>query len=120
MTTITKEQALASLNEAADYLAESCGSPKTAAVLRDTLRRYIEQQSEADTRFRWIERWHGSGPDRGWWVWEADHGGSIAYCGEGEFAERLCSLIVEKHNAAMAKESAAAEIERAGKESGNG
>lgn len=51
---------------------------------------------------RWIERWHGSGPDRGWWVWEADHGDSIAYCGEGEFAERLCSLIVQKHNAPAA------------------
>lgn len=47
---------------------------------------------------RWTERWHGSGPDRGWWVWEAEHGDSIAYCGEGEFAERLCSLIVQKHN----------------------
>jgi hypothetical protein len=50
---------------------------------------------------RWIERWHGSGPDRGWWVWEADHGDSIAYCGEGEFAEHLCSLIVQKHNDAL-------------------
>jgi hypothetical protein len=50
---------------------------------------------------RWTERWYGSGPDRGWWVWEADRGDRIAYCGEGEFAERLCSLIVQKHNDAV-------------------
>jgi len=61
---------------------------------------------------RWIERWYGSGPDRGWWVWEADHGARIAYCGEGGFAERLCSLIVQKHNdadpaAQVAQEGAA-------------
>lgn len=51
----------------------------------------------------WIELWHGSGPDRGWWVWEAGltHGNMVAYIGEGEFAERLASLIVEKHNATL-------------------
>lgn len=50
---------------------------------------------------RWIERWHGSGPDRGWWVWETDHGNPVAYIGEGDHSERLTSILVEKHNAAV-------------------
>jgi hypothetical protein len=50
---------------------------------------------------RWIERWYGSGPDRGWSIWEEGHGDRIAYVGEGEHSERLTSLIVEKHNAAL-------------------
>jgi hypothetical protein len=51
---------------------------------------------------RWVERWHGSGPDRGWWVWETEHGNPVAYIGEGDHAERLTSILVEKHNAALA------------------
>jgi hypothetical protein len=58
---------------------------------------------------RWTERWHGSGPDRGWWVYEANHGDSIAYFGEGEFANRLCSLVVQKHNEALAAQAAPAQ-----------
>lgn len=50
---------------------------------------------------RWIERWHGSGPDRGWWVWEAERGNPVAYVGEGEHSERLTCILVEKHNAAL-------------------
>lgn len=51
----------------------------------------------------WVERWYGSGPDRGWWVWEAGltHGNAIAYIGESDSAEKLASLIVKKHNAAI-------------------
>lgn len=62
-------------------------SPSTEAAMRQGL---------------WIERWHGSGPDRGWWVWETNHGNPVAYIGEGNHSEWLTSIIVEKHNAAIA------------------
>jgi hypothetical protein len=54
---------------------------------------------------KWIERWHGSGPDRGWAIWEREHGDRIAYVGEGEHSERLTSLIVAAHNAALASQA---------------
>jgi hypothetical protein len=54
----------------------------------------------------WIERWHGSGPDRGWAIWETNNGNRIAYVGEGEHSERLTSVIVAAHNAALAAPSA--------------
>jgi hypothetical protein len=51
----------------------------------------------------WEERWYGSGQERGWWIWERHsltHGQAVAWIGSSPFAERLTSLIVEKHNAA--------------------
>jgi len=52
----------------------------------------------------WVERWYGSGPDQGWWIWERHsltHGQAVARIGSWPFAERLTSIIVEKHNAAL-------------------
>jgi len=52
----------------------------------------------------WVERWYGSGQEHGWWVWEKHsltHGQAVAWIGNGPFAERLTSIIVEKHNAAL-------------------
>jgi hypothetical protein len=52
----------------------------------------------------WVERWYGFGKDKGWWIWERHsltHGQDIAWIGDGPFAERLTSIIVEKHNAAL-------------------
>jgi hypothetical protein len=49
----------------------------------------------------WVERWYGSGQEKGWWIWERHsltHGQAIAYIGTGPRAERLTSVIVEKHN----------------------
>jgi hypothetical protein len=44
----------------------------------------------------WIERWYGSGPERGWWiVCGRDH---IAHLGPSEFAEEAASKIVTAHN----------------------
>ena len=57
---------------------------------------------------RWIERWHGSGPDRGWSIWEmttSTHGDRVAYVGEGEHSERLTALIVQKHNDSLAADA---------------
>jgi hypothetical protein len=59
---------------------------------------------------QWIERWHGSGPDRGWWVWETNHGNPVAYVGEGEHSERLTSILVQKHNAALVASEPVAEV----------
>jgi hypothetical protein len=53
---------------------------------------------------RWTERWYGSGPERGWSIWEEGHGDRVAYVGEGEHSARLTSLIVEKHNASTGGE----------------
>ena len=63
----------------------------------------IEQMREAPVA--WVERWFGSGPDRGWWIWESGltHGNAIAYIGESYLAKRLASLLVEKHNAAITR-----------------
>jgi len=61
-----------------------------------------EQPAPVQEPVAWVERWYGSGSDRGWWIWEAGltHGNAIAYIGESDHAEQLASLIVEKHNAA--------------------
>jgi hypothetical protein len=47
----------------------------------------------------WVERWYGSGQEHGWWIWEKHsltHGQAVAWIGNGPFAERLTSIIVEK------------------------
>ena len=59
----------------------------------------------ASTLSRWTERWYGSGPDRGWSIWEmttSTHGERVAYIGEGEHSERLTTTIVQKHNESLA------------------
>ena len=44
----------------------------------------------------WVERWYGSGPERGWWVCcGRDH---IAHLGPSEFAEEAVSKIINAHN----------------------
>ncbi|QIM51586.1 hypothetical protein [Hydrogenophaga crocea] len=61
---------------------------------------------------RWIERWHGSCPDRGWSIWEmttGTHGDRVAYVGEDEHSERLTALIVQKHNDSLAAPEAPAQ-----------
>ncbi len=82
---------------------ETCMYPQQKQIQAITSLRQAIEQAEKQKPVAWIELWHGSGPDRGWWVWEAGltHGNMVAYIGEGEFAERLASLIVEKHNTAI-------------------
>lgn len=58
----------------------------------------------ASTICRWTERWCGSGPDRGWSIWElttCTHGDRVAHIGEGEHSERLTTMIVQKHNESL-------------------
>lgn len=44
----------------------------------------------------WVERWYGSGPERGWWiVCGRDH---IAHLGPSEFAEEAAEKICAAHN----------------------
>ena len=56
---------------------------------------------------KWTERWAGSGSDKGWSIWECDHGDRIAYVGECSHSEWLTSVIVTAHNAALATRLAA-------------
>ena len=93
------QELIGNLKDAARYLLQN-GQTKQGVAVQACVTMLEDDSDDKETTSprRWIERWHGSGPDRGWWVWEAGHGDSIAYCGEGEFAERLCSLIVQKHN----------------------
>lgn len=51
----------------------------------------VEQEPAA-----WIERWYGSGPERGWWiVCGRDH---IAHLGPAEMSGEAASKIVSAHN----------------------
>ena len=44
----------------------------------------------------WIERWYGSGPERGWWiVCGRDH---LAHLGPAEMSGEAASKIVSAHN----------------------
>ena len=81
---------------------KTCMYPQQKQLQAITAIRARLEQPEQEP-VAWIERWHGSGPDRGWSVWEAGltHGNRVAHIGESEFAERLTRLIVEKHNAAI-------------------
>lgn len=93
------QELIDNLKDAARYLMQN-GQTKQGLAVQACVTMLEDDSNDKETTSprRWIERWHGSGQDRGWWVWEAGHGEPIAYCGEGEFAERLCSLIVQKHN----------------------
>ena len=56
---------------------------------------YHEQPAQQEFP-EWVERWYGSGPERGWWViCGRDH---IAHLGPSEFAEEAVSKIVTAHN----------------------
>lgn len=93
------QELIANLKDAARYLLQN-GQTKQGLAVQACVT-MLEDDSDDKERTsprRWTERWHGSGPDRGWWVWEAGRGDPIAYIGEGEFSERLCSVIVQKHN----------------------
>lgn len=96
-------QALAGFDPATKICTMNCGPAVGDPRSKEERKFLCDECMPAPERKRdgWIERWYGSGPDRGWWIWEADHGDRVAYCGEGEFAERLCSLIVQKHNDAV-------------------
>jgi hypothetical protein len=101
---MSEDELIANLKDAARYLLQN-GQTKQGLAVQACVT-MLEDDSEDDGKTsprRWIERWYGSGSDRGWWVWEAGRGDRIAYCGEGEFAERLCSLIVQKHNGDAAR-----------------
>lgn len=93
-----EQELIANLKDAARYLLQN-GQTKQGLAVQACVT-MLEDDSAPAPR-RWIERWHGSGPDMGWWVWETNHGNPVAYIGEGDHSERLTSILVEKHNAAL-------------------
>lgn len=94
------QELIDSLKDASRYLLQN-GQTKQGLAVQACVTMLEDDSEDKPAPCRWIERWYGSGSDRGWWVWEADHGDRVAYCGEGLFAGRLCSLIVQKHNDAL-------------------
>ena len=60
------------------------------------LRAALEQPQVEQEPAAWIERWYGSGPERGWWiVCGRDH---IAHLGPAEMSGEAASKIVSAHN----------------------
>ena len=60
------------------------------------LRAALEQPRVEQEPVAWIERWYGSGPERGWWiVCGRDH---IAHLGPAEMSGEAASKIVSAHN----------------------
>ena len=60
------------------------------------LRAALEQTQGEQETVAWIERWYGSGPERGWWiVCGRDH---IAHLGPAEMSGEAASKIVSAHN----------------------
>ena len=60
------------------------------------LRAALEQPQVEQEPVAWIERWYGSGPERGWWiVCGRDH---IAHLGPAEMSGEAASKIVSAHN----------------------
>jgi hypothetical protein len=56
----------------------------------------VEQPQVEQEPVAWIERWYGSGPERGWWiVCGRDH---IAHLGPAEMSGEAASKIVSAHN----------------------
>ena len=56
----------------------------------------VEQPQGEQEPVAWIERWYGSGPERGWWiVCGRDH---IAHLGPAEMSGEAASKIVSAHN----------------------
>lgn len=70
-------------------------SEKRAAAIT-FLRERLEQPQVEQEPVAWIERWYGSGPERGWWiVCGRDH---IAHLGPAEMSGEAASKIVSAHN----------------------
>ena len=60
------------------------------------LRAALDQPQVEQEPVAWIERWYGSGPERGWWiVCGRDH---IAHLGPAEMSGEAASKIVSAHN----------------------
>ena len=61
------------------------------------------QQTEQHKSIPWVERWYGSGSNKGWWIYESrlTHSDPIAYIGQDQFAEDLATSIVQKHNESL-------------------
>ena len=87
------EQALDALCNTETVSGEQCDVEYHAIM---ALRAALEQPQVEQEPVAWIERWYGSGPERGWWiVCGRDH---IAHLGPAEMSGEAASKIVSAHN----------------------
>ena len=89
------EQALEALDEA-DLLMEHRQNIELRRSALVALREALKLPQVEQGPVAWIERWYGSGPERGWWiVCGRDH---IAHLGPAEMSGEAASKIVSAHN----------------------
>ena len=112
----------ANLERAEAELSELAAPDGSVAIQIDDLRSVITQMDRMrDTlalgkRF-WIERWHGSEPQRGSAICAVNkhggHGVLIAYLGGDENTHKAALALVSAHNAALAESDAPETIQEA-------
>ena len=89
------EQAISTIVEL-EYSNSTAVSDKMARDSKAALRAALVQPQGEQDPVAWIERWYGSGPERGWWiVCGRDH---IAHLGPAEMSGEAASKIVSAHN----------------------